>query len=345
MTKYNPILIIACSIFLAVSLYNFTEKTSWKLEKKLTLKDHLQFEDWVVKYNKEYQTPEEINYRKWVFNENAKFVEFMNTDRKEYTFKYGLNKFADLTDEEFKNRYIMKFNSLNMEEFPIYENKKEGLECPKSIDWRREHVVTLPKDNTGCPGASYAFAAAGAIESAISIHLKTCPNSFSAQQIIDCSSDFKNIGCSYGSWAYALQYITNYGIADDYMYPFIGKEGEKCFDDRIRKKNRILTWEGFRVNSRECLESKVAYQPIISSIDATNLRLYDSGIYNGYCTINVNFHILIVGYDEINGNKFWIVKNNWGEDWGENGYFRLERGDQSRGKCGIHLYCGRPIVF
>ena len=41
----------------------------------------------------------------------------------------------------------------------------------------------------------------------------------------------------------------------------------------------------------------------------------------------VEHSITIVGYGEENGIKFWIGKNTWGDNWGEDGYFRVLRGE------------------
>ncbi|CAG2064570.1 unnamed protein product, partial [Timema podura] len=69
---------------------------------------------------------------------------------------------------------------------------------------------------------------------------------------------------------------------------------------------------------------------------------YSGGIYHytgqvGIKNVNsfeiVNHAVLAVGYgvDNATSEKFWIVKNSWGQDWGEDGYFRIRRGTDEVG--------------
>ena len=65
---------------------------------------------------------------------------------------------------------------------------------------------------------------------------------------------------------------------------------------------------------------------------------YKSGVYHHtglkdrFNPFEITNHaVLLVGYGTDTTNpqapeKYWIVKNSWGESWGEDGYFKIRRG-------------------
>ena len=87
--------------------------------------------------------------------------------------------------------------------------------------------------------------------------------------------------------------------------------------------------------------------PLSVAVNAQGWRFYTGGIYAGTtCSKkfnSLNHAVLLVGYgvDSTTGTEYWIIKNSWGLNWGEEGYMRLVKG---AGSCGINLVVSSAIV-
>lgn len=82
------------------------------------------------------------------------------------------------------------------------------------------------------------------------------------------------------------------------------------------------------------------FGPVYATINADDLSMKNlkSGVYNNpKCPKQTNHAITIVGWDE----QAWIVKNSWGQSWGDKGFFRMRRGQNL---CGLNTYIMFPIV-
>ncbi|CAD5319660.1 unnamed protein product [Arabidopsis thaliana] len=70
----------------------------------------------------------------------------------------------------------------------------------------------------------------------------------------------------------------------------------------------------------------------------------------GYSTENVgrilHHAVTIVGYEmSEEGTKYWVVKNSWGETWGENGFMKIKRDvDAPQGMCGLAILAFYPLA-
>ena len=192
------------------------------------------------------------------------------------------------------------------------------------------------KEQKDC-GACYSFATVGLIQS--QYLMKYGENiSFSEQQIIDC--DELNNKCLGGNMKKAFTYLKTNGLMKEEDYPYRNGEGQ-CDYDKNKTLVKVKTFSFIPNDEEEMKKILYKYGPLAGAINGIMSFYYDEGIYepinDDICPNVLNHAILIVGYgvDKETGKKFWRIKNSLGQDWGEDGYFRLLRG---KGICGINKY-------
>jgi C1A family cysteine protease len=122
-------------------------------------------------------------------------------------------------------------------------------------------------------------------------------------------------------------------------YPYKEKKGT-CMYSQKKATNMMVVSQGTpKSNSVASMQKALTIQPISVGVDAskTNFSLYKSGVFDGRCGTDLDHATLVVGYgtDKTTGQDFWIMKNSWGNTWGEKGYMRLLQNGDGPGQCGI----------
>ncbi|KAF4374068.1 cysteine proteinase mucunain isoform X2 [Cannabis sativa] len=305
------------------------------------------YESWLVHHGKAYNALGEKEKRFEIFKDNLKFVDEHNKESR--TYKLGMNKFADLTNEEYRTIYLGtkmdRKGKLSQSRKSDRYTFRVGDSLPDSVDWRAKGAVVPVKDQGQC-GSCWAFSTIAAVEG-INKLVTGDLISLSEQELVDCDTSY-NEGCNGGLMDYAFEFIINNGgIDSDEDYPYKARDGQ-C--DTYRKNAHVVTidnYEDVPPNDEKSLMKAVANQPIAVAIEAGGraFQLYQSGVFTGLCGTQLDHGVAAVGYGTENGKDYWIVRNSWGDSWGEAGYIKLERNlaSASTGKCGIAIEPSYPI--
>ncbi|KAJ4788317.1 Cysteine protease [Rhynchospora pubera] len=300
-----------------------------------------EFERWIKESGKKYINEDEKLKRFAIFKSNYQFINSSNNNL-EQTFKLGLNKYADLTNQEF--RALLAGFIPSTDKQPSTPFRYKNVMPPSSIDWRTRGAVTPVKDQGKC-GSCWAFVTADAIEGITKITKGTLPT-LSEQELIDCVNECQ--GCSGGRPDTAFKWVTkNGGITAKADYPYKAENGI-CDATKVKDFAAAITgYEDVPSGNETALMNAVANQPVTVAIDSAGLffQFYQSGIFRGPCGKNLDHVMTAVGYGGDGLNKYWIVRNSWGTSWGENGYVRIWKDSGLRsGVCGITLVASYPVV-
>lgn len=305
--------------------------------------------EWKTLHGKNYDENEEAR-RQLIWEENKRFVLKHNYlhDLGKKTFKVAVNRFADLTTEEFSALFLGSEMPLSPpDDFCKKANNSKILfGLPSHVDWRKEGYVTPVKNQEAC-GSCWAFSATGCLEGQM---YKKTGNliSLSEQNLVDCSTKQGNLGCGGGLPSWAYQYInSNGGLDSEQSYPYEGIDG-KCRFDESNVVAEVTGCVAVPSGSEDALKTSVAtVGPISVAIDAghQSFQLYDEGIYyEPECSqTNLDHGVLAVGYGSDDGKDYWLIKNSWGETWGGmGGYIKMARNKDNN--CGISTNAVYPLV-
>ncbi|NOZ86883.1 MAG: hypothetical protein GXP49_11560, partial [Deltaproteobacteria bacterium] len=209
---------------------------------------------------------------------------------------------------------------------------------PDALDWRNRggvSFITPVRDQAQC-GSCWAFGSLAAVESIFLIRNKTPFDGtndvdLSEQDIIDCSDSG---GCNGGgTWGKLPAYLENYGVSYESCYPYKAADNAcraaSC-TDRVKTQSHVpiallgpMGPDDRKIIDR--LRAEIFWRPVPVSLAVySDFRFYKSGVYmeSQDATIEGYHAVSLIGWNE--KDQAWIVKNSWGPDWGENGFFRIK---------------------
>lgn len=300
-----------------------------------------EFNKFKSKYNVKYFDSLEEENRLYQFIKNYKIIEYWN-ENENNTHLLEINKFSDRYDYEISASScwnIKKTYGCKSQDYP------SGKTMPDVKDWVQEEVIT-PVKNQGQCGSCWAFSTTGAIEGIWKIKTNELI-SLSEQQLIDCSFKYGDYGCKGGLPDNAFDYVIDNGICSEEEYIYQASR-QSCNVDCIKVVN-ISDCVDVVPNNQLALKEAVAQQPVAVAIEADTkvFQFYKEGIISSLdCGTDLDHAVLIVGYGTENGVDYWKVKNSWGDTWGEDGYVRILRSNDTNdpGICGIASQPSYPIV-
>ncbi|CAM8981318.1 unnamed protein product [Rhodiola kirilowii] len=290
-----------------------------------------------------YATQEEHDYRFKVFARNLRRA--MRHQQLDPTAVHGVTQFSDLTPGEFKRTYL----GLNRLKLPSDARTAPILptnDLPPNFDWREHGAVTPPKNQGSC-GSCWSFSTTGALEGA---HFLATGElvSLSEQQLVDCDHECDpeeagscDSGCNGGLMNSAFEYTLKAGgLMREEDYPYTGTDKGACKFDKSKIAASVANFSVVSLDEDQIAANLVKNGPLAVAINAVYMQTYVKGVSCPYvCSKRLDHGVLLVGYGtagyapvRMKEKPYWIIKNSWGEKWGEEGFYKICRG---RNICGV----------
>lgn len=236
-------------------------------------------------------------------------------------------------------------------QMPLKNNSTSVKSYPSSFSWQSE--CTPVKDQGHC-GSCWAFAACGVFEANINM-IDGVVRDLSEQWLINCDYPSNN-GCQGGAFPSVGALFQNsgavyesnlpYANSNCFIYPTyddtrtcIGTCGTYSHHEQINSYSNICTTP----DNAAIKQAIYDYGPVYVSIVAgSNFQNYNGGIFTTTDGTMLNHAVMLVGWNDNGG--YWIMKNSWGTNWGENGYMRIAYGVSAVGSNAYKINYGGGII-
>jgi len=356
------ILLITCSMILSQAVEMDQTKA-----KKLILDSFMNrsakdlFKAWHLIFKREYTyASDEAKLRFKIFKENLAKINEHNSQ--EQSYKVGLNQFSDMTNQEFKDKFVRYRPSQSVEKYlnkwqqggasflPVEDDDDDDLTKRNlqqaAINYQAN--FNAPRNQLSC-GGCWAFSITGVIEAAKSIKQGSVNTYSSVQQMLDCNT--QNFGCNGGDLITGMNYALNNGIENDSAYTYLGYSGSPCYYSASKATNKI---SGYQYCSNLTTNYKCSTSIVYSLLQKGPLSVvtnggswafqnYAGGLFNAACS-TIDHGVILAGYGISGSTQYWLVRNSWGSSWGEGGYIRIVINPSNNYSCYIEYEAILPIV-
>lgn len=307
------------------------------------------WEGYKLRWDKKYETAAEEMRRFEIFNDNMVTAAELSAENPEATF--GATKFADWHPDEFAKVYLnYKPEHVTRQHLPLAEPVLVGNSTctDDACDWKKQGAVHAPRDQGQC-GSCWAFSTVEQIASDNFLAGHRLEE-LSPQQLVDCEKPDQ--GCNGGDPVNAYPYIVKAGgIESEVSYPYTGADGTCKFE----KSRAAVKISGFKQvvpacegnfnsckNQTDYVATAKTYikttGPASICVNAEPWQLYSGGVFSSKLRCSgavrkLDHCVQLTGYGKkATGTPYWVVRNSWGLDWGEDGFIWLKTGENI---CGV----------
>nr|ACO15154.1 Cathepsin K precursor [Caligus clemensi] len=335
----NKLLFIPLGILILLSGCSSLEFSPYEIQR---------FEEFQKTFGKVYDDRMTYSKRLRIFIHNLRVINAHNANPGR-SYDLAVNKFTDLTEKEFTQRFLgyQKVPGVSKNRRLSSKGNATSMEnLPEEVDWRKKGAVGIMRWQGLICGSCWAVSSTGIIESHVFINEGILPT-LSIQQVTSCALNPYSCGgkggCDGSISQVAFMYAQLYGLTSEEEYPYISgmtNQTETCkfnFTDSVALA-RVRGYETLPSNDMEAVMRHLAeVGPLSVNVDSTLWHSYGGGVMDGFDfdkNINLNHIVQLIGYglDEKQG-PYWLIKNSWGSDWGEEGFIRIKR--YSETQCGF----------